>query len=82
MQVTKNVRLKKKVIIGLCVLFAVVLLFPITYHLKDGGTVEYKAVLYNVQKVHQLNPDPDSEQTYLKGTIVEILGFELFNNVE
>ncbi len=87
--------MRKKFIVGLCVLFAAVLLFPITDHLRDGGTVEYKAVLYNVQKVHRLKPDLGSEkdhpqgtlvelseQDYLKGTVVEILGFEVFNNVE
>lgn len=73
--------MKKKFIVGLCVLFAAVLLFPITDHLRDGGTVEYKALLYNVQKVHRLNPDSDSEQDYFKGTVIEILGFEVFNNV-
>lgn len=74
--------MKKKALIGMCVLLAAVLLFPITYHLKDGGTVVYKAVLYNVQRVHQFDPVPDSGQNYLEGTIVEILGFEVFNNVD
>lgn len=74
--------MKKKFIAGLCVLFAAVLLFPIIYHVEDGGTVVYKAVLYNVQKVHRLIHDPGSEQGYLEGTVVEILGFEVFNNVE
>ncbi len=73
--------MKKKVIAGLGVLLAAVFLFPITYHLKDGGTVVYKALLYNVHKVHQMSP-VGSEQDYLEGTIVEILGFEVFNNVE
>lgn len=73
--------MKKKVIAGLCVLLAAVLLFPITYHLKDGGTVVYKAVLYKVHKVHQVGP-PDSERAFLEGTIIEILGVEVFNNVE
>lgn len=73
--------MKKKVIVGLCVFLAAVFLFPITYHLKDGGTVVYKAILYDVHKVHQMNP-VDSERDYLEGTIVEILGFEVFNNVK
>lgn len=74
--------MKKKIIIGLCILLAVVLLFPVTYYYKDGGTIEYRAILYSVQKVHRLNPDPNSEQVYLEGTVVEILGFEVFNNVK
>lgn len=71
--------MKKKIIVALCV---IVLLFPIPIHLKDGGTVEYNAVLYSVQAVHCLNPDPESEQRYLEGTIVEIFGIEVFNNVK
>lgn len=74
--------MKKKLIAGACVLLAAVLLFPIPVHLKDGGTVVYEAVLYNVQKVHRLNPDPDAEREFLEGTAVEILGFEVFSNVE
>ena len=73
--------MKKKIIVGLCVLLLAVLLFPVTYHLRDGGTVEYKAVLYSVQKVHRLCP-VDSEQDYFEGTIIEILGLEVFNNVK
>lgn len=72
---------KKKVIFGICALLTIILLFPIPLHLKDGGTVEYKAVLYSVYKVHSIAP-VDSEQDFLEGTIVEILGFEVFNNVE
>lgn len=74
--------MKKKVIIGLCILLAFVLLLPIPRHLKDGGTVEYNAILYSVQTVHTLNFDLESEQTYLEGTIIEVLGIEIFNNVK
>lgn len=73
--------IKKKVIIGLCTLLTIILLIPIPLHLKDGGTVEYKAVLYSVQRVHKFG-DVDSEQEYLEGTVVKILGFEVFNNVK
>lgn len=73
--------MKKKVIIGLCTLLTIILLFPIPLHLKDGGTVEYKAVLYSVQRVHKLG-SVDSAQEYLEGTVVKVLGFEVFNNVK
>ena len=73
--------MKKKVIIGLCILLSIILLFPIPLHLKDGGTVEYKAVLYSVQRVHKFST-VDSEQEYLEGTVVKVLGFEVFNNVK
>lgn len=74
--------MKKKVITGICILLATVLLIPIPMHLKDGGTVEYNAVLYQIKDVHKLNPDINAEQEYLDGIIVKILGVEVFNNVE
>ena len=44
--------MKKKAMIGICVLLAIVLLVPIPMRLKDGGTVVYRAVLYQVEDVH------------------------------
>ena len=72
---------KKINIFGLFALLTIILLFPIPLHLKDGGTVVYKAALYSVHKVHSMDL-VDSELVYLEGTIVEILGIEVFNNVE
>ena len=68
--------MKKKVII--CILLAVVFLLPIPMRLKDGGTVKYKALLYTVSDVHKMY----GENEYSEGTIVEILGVEVFNNVQ
>ena len=48
---------------------------------KDGGTVEYRALLYTVSRVRRLN-DLDAERSYQEGTIVKVLGIELYNNVE
>ena len=70
--------MKKKVMIGICVLLAIVLLVPIPMRLKDGGTVVYHAVLYQVEDVHRLAP----EDEYLEGMIVRILGMEIYNSVE
>ena len=70
----------KKWFAGICIALALVLLFPIPLRLKDGGSVEYKAVLYSVTDVRRLAPE--AENGYLEGTIVEILGAEVFNNVE
>ena len=60
--------MKKKVMIGICVLLAIVLLVPIPMRLKDGGTVVYRAVL--------------AGDEYLEGMIVRILGMEVYNSVE
>ncbi len=72
--------MKKKVIIGICVLLLLVLLIPIPNHLKDGGTVQYRALLYTVEKVHRLNP-VDSKQLYQEGIILEIWGIKVLNTV-
>lgn len=72
--------MKKKLIIGICILLIAVLLIPIPMRLKDGGTVRYTAILYTIEDVYRLNPDVNSDQEYLEGTIIKILGMEVFNN--
>lgn len=73
--------MEKKTIAIICVVLAVILLIPIPLRLKDGGTVKYQAVIYSVSKVHRLAPI-EAENEYEEGTIVKILGIELFNNVK
>ena len=73
--------MKKKVMIGICVLLAIVLV-PIPMRLKDGGTVVYRAVLYQVEDVHRLGAVDAPEDEYLEGMIVRILGMEVYNSVE
>ena len=74
--------MKKKVMTGICVLLAIVLLVPIPMRLKDGGTVVYHAVLYQVEDVHRLGAVDTAEDEYLEGMIVRILGMEVYNSVE
>lgn len=74
--------MKKKVMIGICVLLAIVLLVPIPMRLKDGGTVVYHAVLYQGEDVHRLGAVDTAEDEYLEGMIVRILGMEVYNSVE
>jgi len=73
----------KKKIIAICIV-AFILLCPIVLKTKDGGTVEYRAVLYCVQDVHRFASIEDQEngKEYDEGIIIEILGFEVFNNVK
>ena len=73
--------MKKKVIIVMIVviLILLILLVPRTRYLNDGGTVEYKALLYNVTKLNKLNYY--SSTGYDKGTIIEILGKEVYNDI-
>lgn len=75
--------MKKKITI-ISIILAIILLFPIPIRLKDGGTVEYKAILYKVSNVKSLASIEEMEngKMYNKGIILEILGFEIFNNVK
>ena len=74
--------MKKKAMIGICVLLAIVLLVPIPMRLKDGCTVVYRAVLYQVEDVHRLGAVDTAGDEYLEGMIVRILGMEVYNSVE
>lgn len=71
--------MKKKIIIVAIIIILLVLLIPIPRRLKDGGTIEFKALTYKVAKVHKLNNN--SENGYDNGIRIEILGKEIFNNV-
>ncbi len=74
--------MKRKAVIIIAIIMITLFLIPIPYYLKDGGSVEYKALLYKITDVHCLNPDMDSEQAYLEGIVIEIFGVEIFNNVK
>lgn len=68
--------MKKKIIIIVCVIL-VVMLIPVRLQLKDGGTVEYKSILYKVSKVHRT-----IDNGFDIGTEIEILGIKVFDNVK
>lgn len=79
--------MKKKVIIISVAIILLVLLFPIRNQLKDGGTVEYKALVYKVSKIKRLISIEEMEQEgkikeYDQGIVIEILGFEIYNSVK
>ena len=73
--------MKKIIIIVSSLILAAVLLVPTPMYMEDGGTVEYKAILYSVADVHRLNQDEETDAPYQDGTIITILGIEVFNNV-
>ena len=73
--------MKKKVIIGICVLLIIIALIPVRVHYEDGGSVAYKAILYKITNVHSIGAEDTSEDEYLEGTIVRILGIEVYNDV-
>lgn len=69
--------MKKKLIIGIIILILLIVLIPIPDYLNDGGTVEYKSLIYKVSKVHLR-----SETYHEDGLKIEILGKEIFNNLK
>ena len=72
--------MKRKILTGICIVLLAALLIPIPLRLKDGGTVQYQAALYSVSNVHRLS-STGAAGSYETGLIIEILGFEVFNNV-
>ena len=70
------------IIIGVLLIFTVLIPFP--SQMRDGGTVHYNAVLYDIYDMHRINPlDPSTSETeVVEGIIVKVLGVEIFNNTK
>lgn len=67
--------IRKKI---LTILIALLILFvPIPKHLNDEGTTEYKSLTYKISSVHRILSSTDFE----KGIIINLLGFEIYNDV-
>ena len=60
-----------------CIVLAVLLLIPIPMKIRDGGSTQWTAVLYQVIDVHQMNDNVPAG--YTDGLIVQVLGFEIIN---
>ncbi len=69
---------KKSLIIIYVVVVVLVMLIPIPLHLNDGGSIEYRAILYKVTKYHKIS---SLTKGYDKGWKVEILGITLYDEV-
>ncbi len=73
----------KKVLITILVILLLLLLIPVRGQMKDGGTVVYNAALYDIYVLHRINPITEPTQSdFITGTVIYILGFEIFNNTE
>lgn len=71
--------MKSGVLMIVSFILAAVLLIPIPMRLRDGGSVEYRAILYKVVDMHRI--DAQSPDGYIDGTVVEILGMEVYRDV-
>lgn len=67
-----------KVIIAIIVVL--IFLIPIPTRYKDGGSVRYRAILYDITKYHQL--DLESETGYQDGWDIKIIGIPVYNNFD
>lgn len=70
--------MKRKVIVGIIIVLLIVLLIPLPLRYKDGGTVEYRAVLYSVTNYHSLK----AEEGYYTGIQVKILGILVYDSTD
>lgn len=70
--------MKKKIIIICIAVILLILVVPTRKMFWDGGTIEYKALLYKITKYHKL--DENSKDGYNDGIKIEILGFTIYNN--
>lgn len=80
-----NIKLQKKSILIICIIvLMLILLFPREKLLSRDGTKEFYSILYKVTKVHRWgNTEIINGETTVplyEGTIVEILGIEIYNS--
>lgn len=71
---------KKNIVIILIIILLVILLFPIPMKIKDGGSIQFKALLYSVTKYHKL--DEGADDGYIDGIEIKVLGNKIYSNVE
>ena len=72
----------KKFILALIIIVLLICLVPFPAKVKDGGSIHYDAILYDIYDVHSLynlGPD-DTEVRYVEGFIIEIFGIQVYNN--
>lgn len=73
---------KKKIVVIGMILVLVLLLFPTRMNLKDGGSVIYKSLVYEVTKIHKLALPEESTKPYIDGFEVEILGITVYRKTD
>lgn len=69
--------MKKKKIIIIAIIVFITMLIPVPIKAKDGGSVEYKAVLYSITKIHRFNSQ--SVNGYENGWKIKILGITFYD---
>ena len=68
---------KKNICLIIVGVLLIIMLVPVPFKIKDGGSIEYKAVLYTVTKYHNINPE--SIKGYDDGWKIKILGLTIYD---
>ena len=75
--------MRKKGLLIIIFIIAIILLIPIPMKLNDGGSIEYKAILYTITKYHKLaSIEENTDVEYIDGIGIKILGMEVYNNTD
>ena len=72
--------MKKKFFVVIAIIF-IILLTPVRMNLKDGGSVSYKALVYEVTKIHQFSSEVDGLKPYIDGFEIKILGMTVYREI-
>ena len=73
-------RMTKRIILFLAIIVLLVLLVPIPKKYKDGGSVDYNALLYQIRVYHRL--DLECKDGYRDGLEIKILGNTVYQKIE
>lgn len=72
---------KKAIIVFACIIVLVVLLFPVRFGAKDGGTVIYKSVICEYDKIHRYSPNFTEENMEFEiGSEFKVFGHTVYKN--
>ena len=69
---------KKFSVVIVIMVVLVILLTPVRMNLKDGGSVRYKALVYEVTKIHRLSSEVEDVKPYIDGLEIKIIGMTVY----
>ncbi len=73
--------MKKKILFLAVALVLILLLIPVRVRYEDGGSVGYRAVLYEVIRLHEFGGNDDANP-YIEGIEIKILGMTVYRDAD
>lgn len=74
-----NIKKRSFAVIAVAITIVLLILFiPLRMNLKDGGSVRYKSLVYEVTKIHRLSPDAHGIKPYINGFEFNVLGITVY----